>query len=98
MSSRAVPADFSILVDELIARFGGSLDAVILYGSCLRSQDAADGVVDFYVVVDDYSRAYPEHHLRHLNAWLAPNVFLSGGIGSGEEVSCKVCGGINGGL
>lgn len=75
MSSRAVPADFSILVDELIARFGGSLDAVILYGSCLRSQDAADGVVDFYVVVDDYSRAYPEHHLRHLNAWLAPNVF-----------------------
>ena len=75
MSSRAVPADFSILVDELIARFGGSLDAVILYGSCLRSQDAVDGVVDFYVVVDDYSRAYPEHHLRHLNAWLAPNVF-----------------------
>jgi hypothetical protein len=75
MSAREVPADFSVLVDELIARFGGALDAVILYGSCLRSQDAADGVVDFYVVVDDYSHAYPEHYLRHLNAWLAPNVF-----------------------
>ena len=75
LSSRMVPADFSVLVEELKSRFGASLDAVILYGSCLRSQDAADGVVDFYVVVDSYSNAYPEHYLRHLNAWLAPNVF-----------------------
>jgi hypothetical protein len=75
LSSRTVPADFSVLVEELSSRFGASLDAVILYGSCLRSQDAADGVVDFYVVVDSYSNAYPEHYLRHLNAWLAPNVF-----------------------
>lgn len=75
LSSRVVPADFSVLVEELRTRFGASLDAVILYGSCLRSQDAADGVVDFYVVVDSYSNAYPEHYLRYLNAWLAPNVF-----------------------
>ncbi len=89
LSSRVVPADFSVLVEELKSRFGASLDAVILYGSCLRSQDAADGVVDFYVVVDSYSHAYPEHYLRYLNAWLAPNVFYLEASGQEKKFRAK---------
>ncbi len=75
IGSRDVSEDFSIFVEELKSRFESSLDAIILYGSCLRSYEIGDGVVDFYTVVDDYSNAYQEHYLRYFNAWLPPNVF-----------------------
>lgn len=74
-SSRIVPPEFSILVDELKNRLGRSLETVLLYGSCLRSRNPADGVVDLYAVVDDYRCAYRRRGLRYLNAWLPPNVF-----------------------
>ena len=75
MASRPVSADFSIFIEELKSRFNSSLDAILLYGSCLRSHEIGDGVVDFYTVVDDYSNAYQEHYLRYFNTWLPPNVF-----------------------
>lgn len=75
LSSRAVSADFLVLVEALKLRFGSSLEAVLLYGSCLRSHEPGDGVVDFYAIVNSYSKAYPERYLGYLNAWLAPNVF-----------------------
>ena len=56
MAARPVSADFSIFVEELKSRFGSSLDAILLYGSCLRAQEIGDGVVDFYVVVDESGR------------------------------------------
>lgn len=75
-SKKAVSADFVPLVDALIMRFGESLDAVILYGSCLHSAvSLEEGIVDLYVVVDSYHKAYSERYLATLNAWLAPNVF-----------------------
>ena len=75
-SNQAVSADFAPLVDALVARFNGSLDAVMLYGSCLHSAISLDeGIVDLYVVVDSYRKAYPQRYLAILNAWLAPNVF-----------------------
>jgi hypothetical protein len=76
LSSKVVSADFLILVDALKTRFGSSLEAVLLYGSCLRSHEIGDGVVDFYAVVNSYSEAYPERYLAVLNAWLPPNVFF----------------------
>ena len=75
IASRPVSADFSIFIEELKLRFDLSLEAILLYGSCLRSHEIGDGVVDFYVVVDDYSNAYQEHYLRYFNEWLPPNVF-----------------------
>ncbi len=74
-SATAVSADFSVLTDALVARFGTSLDAVILYGSCLHSVSLDEGIVDLYVIVDNYRNAYPKRYLAYLNAWLAPNVF-----------------------
>jgi predicted nucleotidyltransferase len=73
--NREVSADFALFVDALTTRFGSSLDAVLLYGSCLRSGNLDEGIVDLYVIVDDYKKAYSERHLSVLNAWLAPNVF-----------------------
>lgn len=75
-SDQPVSPDFAPLVDALAQRFGDSLDAVVLYGSCLHSAISLDeGIVDLYVVVDDYRKAYPERHLALFNAWLPPNVF-----------------------
>jgi len=74
-SSLAVAPGFTALARELHERFGRALDAVILYGSCLHTQNPAEGVVDLYAIVDDYRNACSKRHLRWLNAWLPPNVF-----------------------
>lgn len=57
-------------------RFGSSVAAVLFYGSCLRSGDPGDGLVDLCVLVDRYADAYPGITLRLANAWLPPNVFM----------------------
>lgn len=75
-SNKAAPTDLTPLVDALTTRFGTSLDAVILYGSCLHSAVSLDeGIVDLYVIVNSYYKAYPGRYLAILNDWLPPNVF-----------------------
>jgi hypothetical protein len=69
------PPGFHGAVAPLSARFGAALAAVLLYGSCRRQRDAADGVVDLYVIVDDYAAAYRHRGLAWANAVLPPNVF-----------------------
>lgn len=71
----SVSPDFGYLVEAIRQHFGASLDAVILYGSCLHTSDLTEGIADFYVLVDDYRNAYKECYLAYLNTWLAPNVF-----------------------
>ena len=70
-----VAEDFTVLSDALVTRFGASLDAVILYGSCLHTGSLDDGIADLYAVVDNYRDAYSTRKLAMLNAWLPPNVF-----------------------
>jgi hypothetical protein len=62
-------------VAEIRRRHGASVRAVLYYGSCLRKGDAAEGVLDFYTVVDSYARAYRRSALALSNAWLPPNVY-----------------------
>jgi predicted nucleotidyltransferase len=70
-----VGPELAALRDAVALRFGDSLVGILLYGSCLRSGDMTDGLVDLYVVVDGYSRAYGRTHLAVLNWLLPPNVF-----------------------
>ena len=42
---------------------------------CLRTQQTADAVLDFYVLVRSYRSCYDRPLLRWLNALLPPNVF-----------------------
>lgn len=63
------------LRDALLARYGDALQAILYYGSCLRGGDPFDGLVDLYVIVDDYRQAYPGKRLAILNTLLPPNVF-----------------------
>ncbi|MBL8497675.1 diacylglycerol kinase [Nitrosomonas sp. JL21] len=75
-SNKPVSPDLIPVVDSLIMRFGESVEAVMLYGSCLHSDISLDeGIVDLYVVVDSYYKAYQQRYLANLNTWLAPNVF-----------------------
>lgn len=75
-NTQVVSPDFEHLVDAIKQHFEISLDAVILYGSCLHTSDLCEGIADFYVLVDDYRAAYPKkRYLAYLNAWLPPNVF-----------------------
>jgi hypothetical protein len=74
-NTQVVSPDFGHLVDAIRQHFGASLDAVVLYGSCLHTSNLTEGIADFYVLINDYRNAYPERYLAYLNAWLPPNVF-----------------------
>jgi hypothetical protein len=74
-STRTVSPDFQALVQALLEEYKTAADAVILYGSCLRSGALDEGIGDLYVLVNDYRAAYAKRYLSTLNAWLAPNVF-----------------------
>jgi len=74
-NTRNVSPDFPILVDALLEHYKTAADAVILYGSCLRTGELDEGIVDLYILVDAYKKAYTKRYLGVVNSWLAPNVF-----------------------
>lgn len=62
------------LAREIAEIHGETVIGVLFYGSCLR-RETADGVLDFWVVVDDYASAYQNSLHTLLNRVAAPNVF-----------------------
>jgi hypothetical protein len=71
---RPAPEPARRLSQEARRRYGDAVLATLFYGSCLRNT-TAEGVLDFYVIVDDYRRAYASRALAAANALLPPNVF-----------------------
>lgn len=59
----------------LAARYGGASEAVLFYGSCLREQRLEGLMLDFYLLVDDYTHAYHKRWLAAANRLIPPNVF-----------------------
>jgi hypothetical protein len=49
--------------------------AVLFYGSCLRERQLDGLMLDFYLIVSDYSAAYPKRWLALGNRLVPPNVF-----------------------
>lgn len=88
-NSLAVSPDFAYLVDAIKQHFGASLDAIILYGSCLHASNLSEGIADFYVLVNDYHNVYSERYLAYLNAWLPPNVFYLEATQQGKTFRAK---------
>lgn len=72
--SAPAPAGAIQLATAIRARHGEAVAAVLFYGSCLRRR-TSEGVLDFYVLVDDYRACYGRGALAWLNALLPPNVF-----------------------
>ena len=74
-----------VLVDALRERHGASVNAILFYGSCLRSGDLFDGLVDLYLIVDNYRDFYPRGARALANWLLPPNVFYVE-LGAGDRV------------
>jgi hypothetical protein len=65
------------LLAQLRARHHDAVCATLLYGSCLRSGDIYDGLLDLYLVCDNYRAAYLRPLPAAANWLLPPNVFYA---------------------
>src|SRR5262245_41313026 len=78
----------SRMAEAIRSRTGPATAAILFYGSCLRKQ-TAQGVLDFYVLVDGYRETNPGRRLALANALLPPNVFYLELDGLPETVRAK---------
>lgn len=62
---------------DVAARYPGSTQAVLFYGSCLWSRQLDGLMLDFYLLVDDYAHAYDKRWLAAANRLIPPNVFYA---------------------
>lgn len=89
-----VPALVRDLATQVMRLHGNGSAAVLFYGSCLRRGEAAlsdpDSLLDFYLLVDDYRRAYPDRPwIARFNRLLPPNVFFVETIIDGVSLRAK---------
>jgi hypothetical protein len=59
----------------IAAPYGSAAQAVIFYGSCLRESQLDEMMLDFYLIVSGYRRAYGKGWYSFANRILPPNVF-----------------------
>jgi hypothetical protein len=88
-SSSADSPEIDALRVALLDKYGESVLALLFYGSCLRSGNHLDGLVDLYVVVDRYRRAYGRWLPALANKLLPPNVFYMEVPYAGKTVRAK---------
>jgi hypothetical protein len=74
-ADRSASPALQVLIDEILRRHGEAAQGILFYGSCLRSGDDLDGLVDLYLLVDDYRSAFTSRWQALLNALLPPNVY-----------------------
>lgn len=77
------------LLALLRARHGEGVAAILLYGSCLRSGDFHDGLVDLYVILDRYRHSGQSPALAAGNWLLPPNVYYAEVTDAGRTLRCK---------
>ncbi|TRW14973.1 hypothetical protein [Glacieibacterium frigidum] len=76
-----VAAELAVPIDPAAADFAAHVatilpgtNAVLFYGSCLREARLDGLMLDFYVIVDDYTQSYGDWRAR-ANRLIPPNVF-----------------------
>ncbi len=75
-SARPIPEGIEAVGRILIEQYGKAALGVLFYGSCLRARSDQESLVDCYVLVKNYSLAYPSKLLALANWLLPPNVFF----------------------
>lgn len=65
------------LGERLRLRYGDAVLGVLYYGSCFRTGTEADGILDIFLIVDDYASIYDHRLLAVANRALPPNVFYA---------------------
>lgn len=73
----ATPVDprAAAMAQAIAAQYPGSARAVLFYGSCLRESELDGLMLDFYLIVSDYSDAYSKRWMAAANRLIPPNVF-----------------------
>jgi hypothetical protein len=74
------------LADALCTRYGDAVVAILVYGSCFRHH-TDEGLVDLYLIVDDYRCLEAESARRWLYRILPPTVFYLQ-VSLGERLVC----------
>lgn len=89
--NRPVGGAVQAVAAALRSRYERAAVAVLFYGSCLRAPEAelADNLLDFYVLVDDYARAYDKAWLALANRLLPPNAFYCETAWQGTHIRAK---------
>lgn len=80
---------FTVIADRVRSACGDGVEAVLLYGSCLRGNDETAGVVDLFVLVGDYGRAPGGFLQRAFNFLLPPNVYFLELARGTDTLRCK---------
>jgi hypothetical protein len=88
-SAQPIPDSIQAAGNFLAQKYGQAVQGILLYGSCLRAGTDQDGLVDCYVIVDQYAAVYPSAWLACLNGWLPPNVFYGEVDVEGHKVRMK---------
>jgi hypothetical protein len=83
------------LVAQLQARHQGAICCALVYGSCLRNGNIYNGLLDLYLICDNYRAAYRRPVLAGFNWLLPPNVFYAeqqsvDGAADGQTLRSKV--------
>ena len=73
----ALPADRRVtaMAEAIAALYPGAARAVLFYGSCLRERNLDGLMLDFYLIVSSYRRAYGRGWYAFANRLVPPNVF-----------------------
>lgn len=74
--ARPVGQDLHALTQALMAQLGEAISAILFYGSCLRTHTTDEGLVDLYILVDQYRDIHASRLSQWANALLPPTVFL----------------------
>jgi len=88
-TTQAIPLTIQAAGNSLAKKYSQAVQGILLYGSCLRAGTDVNGLVDCYVIVDQYEAVYPSTWLARLNCWLPPNVFYGEVDVEGHTVRMK---------
>lgn len=73
--SQPVDPRINAFAAVLAGLYPDAAQAVLFYGSCLRTDRLEGEMLDFYVIVSDYEAAYGKSWMVRANALIPPNVF-----------------------
>lgn len=86
--ARDVPPELKVMADALRQRHTGAV-AILAYGSCLRGVAAADTLMDFYVLTENFSGVSPNIISRVACCLVPPNVYYAEVEFAGQRLRAK---------
>ncbi len=86
--ARKVPGELAAMAEVLRARHSGTV-AILAYGSCLRGVDAADTLIDFYVLTENLGGVSGNFLSRLGCAAAPPNVYYAEARAFGKSLRAK---------